>query len=198
MSLSCGSSSSASSPTGAASASPAKEARRTPSRRTGRGGSYARSSSSAIGQTTSGSLVGLLHRLGPRDVGPVVEADLDPDRAPLELLLRETATELLGLIAERLLECRQLGHVDVEGRLHRLRFGLASDADRRLVAEVAALVEPGAGAAPNRASRSPRSHSPSAASVVMPSFSSRSTVFGPIPGTTPGGPRPAPSHPRGR
>ena len=49
------------------------------------------------------------------------------------------------------LELAAIVHVDVEGRLRRLRLGLAGDRDRRLVPEPPASLQPGAGARPEGA-----------------------------------------------
>ena len=60
------------------------------------------------------------------DRGPIVETDLDPDRATAQVALAQLATEARCLLGEDLLEPGDIGDVVVEGRLDRTRLELPS------------------------------------------------------------------------
>ena len=139
------------------------------------------------GQTTSGSLVGA-STSEHGDVGPVVEADLDPDRAPLAGPARAQARR-----APRL---RRAASASSSARSATSTSKVVS-ADCDLVSRTTlsgvVVLEPRPGAAARRpcaVRRPPRDHrgrrSRSAASVQMPILLSLASVFGPIPGTRPG------------
>ena len=73
-----------------------------------------------------------------RDRREVVEADLDPDRAPAALVRGEARAQLTGHRAQRIAQPRWIVDVLVEGPLARLRDDLALRADDPVVFEARA------------------------------------------------------------
>ena len=162
-----------------------RPATRTPSRRTGRRGSSVLSSSSATPSTVSSSFTapGGCAPGNGREVG---EAHLDPDRAPAGVLARERVAELARESLQHRLELLEPVEVAIEGGLARPRLGRPGGLDLALVLEARegteVPAEPRAEPAGERLVRV----APSAPSVLIPSESSRSAVFGPMPGTSRG------------
>ena len=157
-----------------------KEATRTPSRRTGRGGAYSRSSSSATPVTTAGSFVGVGDRARARDRREVVEADLDRDVRPRRSCLARPLAELLGEAARIVLElapgrrCRRRTSSRATRR-PRSRTGVTPG--RALEARAARRSARGWRRSARRAA--PRGAAASAPSVVIPMASSRGDGLGP-------------------
>ena len=120
---------------------------------------------------------------------PVVEADLDARScARGGPACARPRAELAGEPAQPALELERVGDVAVERRLARLGDReRGRSVDRRSAVELRAAAQVGPVVRPPKCSASTPSSAPaSAPSVVMPRRSSRSTVFGPMPGSEPG------------
>ena len=165
-----------------------RAATRTPSSRTGRVGAYSRSSSSAVARTTaSRSFVATVERAGARDRRPVVEPDLDRDRAPAPLAPLQPLAQLAR-------EPRAAAPRAPPGRRCRRR---RSSRATRTTATCSASAWSSRGSGPGAAGRGRgwrRTARPGSASSAAlqraqrgdPELRQPLTVFGPMPGIRPG------------
>ena len=110
-------------------------ATRTPSSRTGRDGSSARSSSRATGHSASTVLTGAGRRARTCVDLEVVGAHLDAHRAPAAPVALEVVAQLARQVRQHRLHLVQAAQVGVEGGLARLRLAHAVGLDHALVLE---------------------------------------------------------------
>ena len=116
----------------------ARPATRTPSSRTGRGGVILGEQAQRDGGHLLDVAGGRIDRMGAGDSGEVVEANLDPDRAPAAPVGGKARAQLIGHHAQRLAHHGGIVDVVVERPLARLRDNLARGADDAVVLEARA------------------------------------------------------------